>query len=332
MRAFLAWVLAGALVDDSAWLFPAAPRGARRPPGRMLPWREPPQSPRLLPPSMSLVRANSRINIVGMIGMTLGGAWRGALVDRPRVVAAPGLRHLRRRDGVGHPTTGGRGFQPWRGRGRRPGAPIRRQRRLPRRCRNRIRVPPPLVRLHPVADHRDRALTGFLTLFLAFLMRERPIEGWSGPVVLGAVVAAASVGERSAPSSATADGWRHRRRSPRSWLPWPHLHRGGRVLLFGDAGGPSDSWPGSTANSPSSHSTRSSSDIPDHARARVFAWVETMLQAAWVLGGGLGSPSRSTHGWASLIATLLVGAAVGRASRAMGAHGGETAAGAETHQ
>ena len=75
-------------------------------------------------------------------------------------------------------------------------------------------------------------------------------------------------------------------------------------------------------------------DIPDHARARVFAWVETMLQAAWVLGGGLGIaiPLDPRLGF-GLIATLLVGAAVVAVrSRAMGAHGGETAAGAETHQ
>ena len=64
VRAFLAWVLAGALVDDSAWLFPAA-LGALVA-SRSYAVARAAAVPRLLPPSMSLVRANSRINIVGM--------------------------------------------------------------------------------------------------------------------------------------------------------------------------------------------------------------------------------------------------------------------------
>ena len=39
-----------------------------------------------------------------------------------------------------------------------------------------------------------RLLSGFLTLFLGFLMREHPLPGWAGPTVLALVIGTAGLG------------------------------------------------------------------------------------------------------------------------------------------
>ena len=178
--------------------------------------------------------------------------------------------------------------------------------------RNRIRLPP-LVRYTLWLTTGARALTGFLTLFLAFLMRERPIEGWSGPVVLGAVVAAASVGN----ALGTLIGNRRRLAPPEAIatvmaalatltsIAAAAFYSLGTLVALGLVAGLNSQL------AKLSLDALIQRDIPDHARARVFAWVETMLQAAWVLGGGLGIaiPLDPRLGF-GLIATLLVGAAV----------------------
>ena len=334
MRAFLAWVLAGALVDDSAWLFPAA-LGALVA-SRSYAVARAAAVPRLLPPSMSLVRANSRINIVGMIGMTLGGALAGALswigpewsLRLAFVIYVVATVLAIRLPAV---VDSSRGEAEVDDRVPDPAAAA-----TPAKVRNRIRVLPPLVRYTLWLTTGARALTGFLTLFLAFLMRERPIEGWSGPVVLGAVVAAASVGN----ALGTLIGNRRRLAPPEAIatvmaalatltsIAAAAFYSLGTLVALGLVAGLNSQL------AKLSLDALIQRDIPDHARARVFAWVETMLQAAWVLGGGLGIaiPLDPRLGF-GLIATLLVGAAVVAVrSRAMGAHGGETSVGAETHQ
>ena len=130
MRAFLAWVLAGALVDDSAWLFPAALGALVASRSYAVASR---RGPSPLPPSMSLVRANSRINIVGMIGMTLGGPWPGRSWIGPGwslrlafVIYVVATVLAIRLPAVVDSSRGGPRSTT--------GCPIRRQRRLPRRC------------------------------------------------------------------------------------------------------------------------------------------------------------------------------------------------------
>ena len=76
LRAFLCWVLAGAVANDSPWLFPAAlgclvaskAYGVTRASA----------VPRLLPPGFSLVNANSRNALAGVAGMAVGGGLAGA--------------------------------------------------------------------------------------------------------------------------------------------------------------------------------------------------------------------------------------------------------------
>ena len=77
VRAFLAWVLASAVVDDSPWLFPAALGCLVA--SRSYAVARAAAVPRLLPRDISLVTANSRLTIAGLIGMALGGGLAGAL-------------------------------------------------------------------------------------------------------------------------------------------------------------------------------------------------------------------------------------------------------------
>ena len=80
LRAFLCWVLAGAVANDSPWLFPAAlgclvaskAYGVTRASA----------VPRLLPPGFSLVNANSRNALAGVAGMAVGGGLAGARLPR----------------------------------------------------------------------------------------------------------------------------------------------------------------------------------------------------------------------------------------------------------
>ena len=70
-RAFLAWVLASAVVEDSAWLFPAALGCLVA--SKSYAVARAAAVPRLLPDGIGLVTANSRLTIAGLIGMVLGG-------------------------------------------------------------------------------------------------------------------------------------------------------------------------------------------------------------------------------------------------------------------
>lgn len=320
LRGFLAWVLASAIVDDSAWLFPAALGCLVA--SRAYAVARAAAIPRLLPDGMTLVRANSRLNIVGILGMTLGGVLAGAVsrigpewslrlafviyvlatiwaIRLPAAVDST-IGEGEVDDTVPNPTDSA----------------------TPSRFRHRVRVLPPDVRYALWLNSGARILTGFLTLFLAFLMREQPIPGWSGTLVLGMVVAAASLGTGL---GSVIGNWRR--------LPPPQVIASGALGLAVTSALVAavfySLWTlvalGLVAGM-SSQLAKLSLDalvqdqIPDHARARVFAWAETMLQAFWVVGGGIGIaiPLDPRLGF-GLVTVLLVGAVlVALRSRAIG--------------
>ena len=118
-RAFLVWVLSDAVVDDSIAMFPAAlgvlvaskAYGVTRASA----------VPRVVPPRLGLVKANSRISLAGIVGRggqrPAGGA---GLVGRAAVVAALRVPRLRRRHDPGDPAAG-QGRQRRRGGAHRAG-------------------------------------------------------------------------------------------------------------------------------------------------------------------------------------------------------------------
>jgi len=75
VRAFLCWVLGEAITNDSSWLFPAALGCLVA--SRAYNITRAAAVPRLLPPGTTLVKANSRVSMAGVVGALIGGALGG---------------------------------------------------------------------------------------------------------------------------------------------------------------------------------------------------------------------------------------------------------------
>jgi hypothetical protein len=154
-----------------------------------------------------------------------------------------------------------------------------------------------------------RLLTGFLTLYLAFLMREQPLPGYSGAFVLALVVGAAGVGN----ALGTVLGNALRRQSPDVILSAALL---ADVLAAVATAIFYSLWTllalGLVAGLAAQLIKLSSDavlqrDIDESVRTRVFAWSETVLQMAWVVGGGIGiALPLIPHLGFGVIAVLLV--------------------------
>jgi MFS family permease len=290
LRAFLAWVLAGAVGSSSAWLFPAAL-------GCLVASRAYGVSrsaavPRLLPSGLTLVSANSRIALAGVGGAAVGGVLAGAL---SRVGPEWSLRlafavyvagtvlaillparvdSLRGEQGPAGAAPGG-------------GSAARSRRG---RLRGRLRSLPSGVVHAWWCSAGGRLLAGFLTLYLAFLLREHPAAGVSGPVLLAVVVAAAGLGT----CLGSVAGNRLRDRPPEGialsclaagtamcavtavfWSAWAAVAMGLVAGLTSQLG-------------KLSSDALIQRDVAESVRTSVFAWSETALQVAWVVGGALG--------------------------------------------
>ena len=287
-RAFLAWVLATAVVEDSPWLFPAALGCLVA--SRSYAVARAAAVPRLLPDGISLVTANSRLTIAGLVGMAIGGGLAGALsrigpdwslrLAFAVYVAATvlAIRLPARVDSTagevdvdGTPVSEEPLPSPERG--------ARRMRALPRSVRYVLWI-----------TTGARMLSGFLTLFLAFLMREHPLPGWSGPTVLALVVGAAGVG------NAAGSLIGNRRRSPDpevlatamavvavvATLLTALLYSLWTLMLLGLVTGLFAQL------AKLSLDALIQRDVEDAVRARVFSWAETILQGFWVVGGAVG--------------------------------------------
>ncbi|MGW2471630.1 MFS transporter [Streptomyces sp. NPDC001665] len=263
--------------------------------------------PRLLPPKFSLVKANSRVTLAGLLAtgaaapvgaglQTIGPQWPlygacaifvgGAILAftlPPKVDSAKGERRaqLVPPHGGSEPRpsstkpgnkTGKTGTRT--GRERRPG----------------LRSVGPSV-LHGLqANAAHRALSGFLIFFLAFLLREHPLAGQSAAISLGIVGVAAGVGN----ALGTAVG---------SWLK----ARGPEIIVASVLGlalgvavlaavffstvmvAALAATAGLTqALSKLSLDAMIQRDVPEEVRTSAFARSETLLQMAWVVGGAIG--------------------------------------------
>lgn len=343
VRAFLAWVLAGQVTSGSEWLFPTALGCLMA--SKAYAVARAAAVPRLIPSGFSLVSANSRLSIASLVGMALGGAVAGPLSrigpqwslraafviyvaatvlairlpaqvdseaqERPEPELAvpdsfedseggpPGAAHtqpLPTRTAPLSVTTGPPADAVVAGTG------------LTGRLRALLAVLPSSVRFALAACAGARILSGFLTLFLAFLMRVHPLPGWKGPVVLGIAVAAAGVGN----ATGSLVGNRLRGPSPERvaailpllgiaataaaasfWSIWTAIAVGVVTGLFGQLG-------------KLCLDALIQRDVPERVRARVFSVTETVLQMAWVIGGGVGIlvPMRADVGF-GVVAALL---------------------------
>jgi MFS family permease len=324
LRAFLAWVMAGAVGTKGGFaLYPAAfgalvcskAYGVSR--SAVV--------PRVLPPNVTLVRGNSRLTLWGVLSATIaapigqGLSWATgtpswtlricALVYLTasvfafrlpeRVDSSEGEVRLRRRP---------RRVDPPRQPGESP------QRDVARSTYRRIL--PPLRGIGPRmttmlrASAGLRAFTGFLTLFLAFLIRKHPLGVFVPGADLGIIVACAAIGSVL---GTTLGGWLKPRQPEILAIVslvaasimgivtalWFNLATAALAILVANV---------SQSLSKLGLDSVIQRDAVEHVRTSAFARSETVLQLSWVLGGFVAIllPSNGSLGLTLGAAVLVV--------------------------
>jgi MFS family permease len=299
-RAVLAWIMA-AQFDNGFALYPAAfgalvlskayavLRGACL--------------PRVLPPGLSLVSANARMSMFGLGAAAAGGAVLAGIINvtdsyplalRITAVVCVGAAVLSLR----LPAT----VDSAEGEEQVPATVVG-------AGRGRVQMGGQVVTALRAAGAL-RGLSGFLTLFLAFWIQSTK-TGTTAAVGLGGLVGAAALGA----VAGTALGARMPMRHPDPVLLGSiggvaaisvvaALSFGlGTALLVVAAAGVANALGKLCLDAIIQR------EVPEGQRASAFARSETLLQLAWVAGGGLGIalPSNGTLGFA-VAAALLVGA------------------------
>ncbi|MFF4834823.1 MFS transporter [Streptomyces sp. NPDC001315] len=326
-RALLALVLSGAVITGSIEMYPAAlgVLVASKAYGVV----RSAVVPRLLPPGFSLVKANSRVTLGGLLATgvaapigaglhALGPRWPlyGAFVIfvagtvlsfslPPKVDSAKGEDTALLASDEAH--LHGPHLRPVK----RPG----------------LRTVGPAV-IHALGANASlRCLTGFLIFFLAFLLREHPLTGESAAVSLGIVGVSAGAGN----ALGTAVGAWLRSRAPEIIIVTVVAFVLGTAItaavFFGAflvaclaavAGF-------AQALAKLSLDALIQRDVPELVRTSAFARSETLLQVSWVFGGAVGivMPLNGSLGLAVGAAIVAVGwLATVRGLLASARHGG----------
>jgi MFS family permease len=311
-RALLALLLSGAVVSGSLELYPAAlgVLVASKAYGVV----RSAVVPRLLPPGFSLVKANSRVTLGGLLAtgvaapigaglQALGARWPlyGAFVifmagmflsfslpskvdsakGEDKALLAADEEHLH-------------------------GPHLKKTVRRPG-----LRTVGTAVTHALAANAALRCLSGFLIFFLAFLLREHPLTGESAAVSLGIVGVSAGTGN----ALGTAVGAWLKSRAPEIIVVTVVAFVLGvaiiAALFFGAflvaclaavAGF-------AQALAKLSLDALIQRDVPELVRTSAFARSETLLQVAWVIGGGVGIalPLNGTLGLSVAAAIVAVG-------------------------
>lgn len=288
VRAFLCWVLGAAVVTGSTVLFPAAlgvlvaskAYGVTRAAA----------VPRLVPRDFTLVKANARLSLAGIIGATVsapiavlastfGSEWSLryafvlfvvatilAILLPAKVDASQGEVALALGPG---PT----GTQAVPAGGKRARAQV-----------------PSTVAFALRGNCGPRWLSGFLIMFMAFLLRENPIGDWSTEALLGIVIGAAGVGN----ALGIAVGSVLRQLNPPVLVVLALAADAVMVLvaalfygvltlgLLGLTAGLAQSLAKLALDSTIQR------DVPERVQSSAFARSDTTLQLAWVIGGFIG--------------------------------------------
>lgn len=277
IRAFLCWVLAGAVVAHQWWLYPATLGCLVA--SKAYNVTRASAVPRLLPAKVTLVTANSRISLSGTAGAAIGGGLAGAasyfgpewalraafaifvcgtilaILLPPRVDSSEGEERPRA-DAV---------------------AP--RMRGMPARVVVAVRCNAAL-----------RAYSGFLLLFLAFLLREEPLAGLSSGFLLAIVAGAAGIGA----ALGTGLGALIKGRKPAVLVRLVLAAAGAAAILAAAFYGIITIAIAALAAGMCQQLGKLSLDaliqreVPELVRTSIFARAETLLQLSWVVGGGVG--------------------------------------------
>ncbi|WP_306322896.1 MULTISPECIES: MFS transporter [unclassified Streptomyces] len=288
-RALLALVLAGAVAGGGLQLYPAAlgVLVASKAYGVV----RSAVVPRLLPPRFSLVKANSRVTLGGLLAtgaaapvgaglQAIGPRWPlyGAFVlyvcgvflsysMPPKVDSARGEAKALLAADEAHLH-----------------GPVKRQRKPG------LRTVGPAVTHALAANAALRCLSGFLIFFLAFLLREHPLSGQSAAVSLGLVGVSAGAGN----ALGTAVGAWLKARAPEVIIVTVVAVVLGVAItsaVFFSAY--MTACLGAVAGFAQALAKLSldatiQRDVPEAVRTSAFARAETLLQMAWVVGGAIG--------------------------------------------
>ncbi|MEV6398055.1 MFS transporter [Streptomyces sp. NPDC051907] len=260
--------------------------------------------PRLLPPGFSLVKANSRVTLAGLLAtgiaapigiglQKIGPQWPlyGAcalfLLGTYWAFTLPHKVDSAKGETKAHMLTHGE---------KKPS----------------LRTVGPSV-LHGLqANAAFRGLSGFLIFFLAFLLREHPLAGQSAAVSLGIVGVAAGVGN----ALGTAVGAWLKARGPEmiivtvlalvlgAAITAAVFFGAGMVAVLSATAGFSQ------ALAKLSLDALIQRDVPEQVRTSAFARSETLLQMSWVAGGAIGIalPLNGTLGMAVGAGIIATGA------------------------
>ncbi|MFJ3926413.1 MFS transporter [Streptomyces sp. NPDC090022] len=240
--------------------------------------------PRLLPRGFSLVKANSRVTLAGLLATgaaapvaallhMIGPEWPlygACAIFVAGTVAATTLPH-KVDEAKGETRARLSTHEP---RSRKPG----------------LRTVGPSVLCGLFANAAMRGLSGFLIFFLAFLLREHPVAGQSAAVSLGIVGVAAGLGN----ACGTAVGAWLRARAPEAIVAAVlAVTLGVAVLaalffsaLFMAVLAATAGFCQALAKL--SLDAMIQRDVPEAVRTSAFARSETLLQMAWVVGGAIG--------------------------------------------
>ncbi|MEV7417770.1 MFS transporter [Streptomyces sp. NPDC089919] len=280
--------------------------------------------PRLLPPKFSLVKANSRVTLAGLLATGAAAPVGAAL----HLVGAPWPLYGASVVFIGgtilslslpHKVDSAKGerrarlstHEARRERSRRPG----------------LRAISTSVLCGLWANAAMRSLSGFLIFFLAFLLREHPLSGQSAAVSLGIVGVSAGVGN----ACGTAVGAWLRSRAPETIIASVlSVTLGAAVVAAVFFSGLLMAVLGATAGfcqalAKLSLDAMIQRDVPEEIRTSAFARSETLLQMAWVVGGAIGIalPLNGVVGMS--VAAALVAAGTAMAYRGLlttARHGG----------
>ncbi len=278
IRAFLCWLMADAVATQSIAMFPTAlgvlvsskAYGVARAA----------TVPRLQPEGLSLVKANSRISLAGVVGAaisapiaglasTFGSQW----VLRYAFVVFAGATILSI-------------LLPAKADAKEGELPVSLG-----ESSKKFRVPAPVV-FALRCNAGLRMLSGFLTMYMAFLLRQYPLPGWEhrATLLMGLVIGAAGLGN----TIGIGLGSILKKVTPSITVV---------VALLADAaaavvaavfyGLPAAVALGLTAGVAQSMGKLSldalvQRDVPERHRTSAFARSETLLQLSWVIGGFLG--------------------------------------------
>ena len=278
LRAFFCWLMADAVASQSIAMFPTAlgvlvsskAYGVARAA----------TVPRLQPPGLTLVKANSRISLAGIVGAsisapiaglasTFGSQWslRYAFVVFAGATILSILLPARADASTGELPVSLSGD------------------------RQKFRVPRDVV-FALRCNAGLRMLSGFLTMYMAFLLRQHPFEGWEHrtTLLMGLVIGAAGLGN----TIGIALGSVLRRLTPSVVVV---------VALLADATAavvaalffnlPTAIALGLTAGVAQAMGklvldATVQRDVPERHRTSAFARSETLLQLSWVVGGFIG--------------------------------------------